>query len=79
MIMVLILYALLYFAIPYLAFQAVLHWTGSLVASWVAAVVTIPVGVVVYVRLFEYLKHRRTGFGRRRTGESDQKGTDAFS
>jgi ABC-type proline/glycine betaine transport system permease subunit len=49
--------ALLYFLLPYLAYQAVRHWTGSPAASWVAAIVAVPAGVLLYVRLFERLKH----------------------
>jgi len=48
---------LLYFAVPYPAYQAVRYWTGSPAASWVGAIVAVPAGVLLYVRLFERLKH----------------------
>ncbi len=49
--------AVFYFVVPYVAYQAVRHWTGSSAASWVAAILAVPVGVLLYVRLFERLKH----------------------
>jgi hypothetical protein len=55
--MVFLLYFVLYFTVPYLAFRCIRHWTGSVLAAWLVAVATIPVGVVLYARLFEYLKH----------------------
>jgi len=48
---------LLYVGVPYVAYRIVWHWTGSSVASWAAAIAVIPVGVILYVRLFERLKH----------------------
>ncbi len=45
-----------FYSVAYMAFQAVWHWTGSLPASWAAAIVSIPVCLVLYVRLVEYLR-----------------------
>jgi len=56
----LLVFALLYVALPYCAYRSVYQWTGSAIAGWVSAVLTIPVGVFVYVRLFERLKHGMT-------------------
>lgn len=53
----LLLYLLFYVGVPYVAYRVVWHWTGSSVASWAAAVVTVPVGVFLYIRWFEYLRH----------------------
>ena len=44
---------------PYAAYRAVYAVTDSSVAAWVAAILQIPVGVVLYVRVFEHLRHRR--------------------
>jgi hypothetical protein len=52
-----VVFALLYVALPYCAYRSVCHWTGSATAGWVGAILTIPIAVFVYVRLFEWLKH----------------------
>ena len=55
----LLLFVVFYMAVPYFVHQAVWHWTGSGTASWVAAILAIPLGVFLYVRVFEGLKHRQ--------------------
>jgi hypothetical protein len=54
---ILLVYLLFYVAAPYMAYRIVFHWTGSAAASWAAATIMIPVGVFLYVRTFERLKH----------------------
>jgi uncharacterized membrane protein len=71
--MVLLLYAVC-FAIPYLAFKAARHLTGSLSVAWVAALLMFPVGVVAYIRLFERLKHRGRDWEVRRQGANRRRG-----
>jgi hypothetical protein len=54
--MVLLVYALVYFAMPYLVFKALRPLIDSPLAAWAAAILMIPVGIVMYVRGFEYLR-----------------------
>lgn len=53
---ILISYLLLYVAVPFIAYRAVWHWTGSAAAALGAVIVTIPAGVLLYARIFEHLK-----------------------
>ncbi|MBY0503853.1 MAG: hypothetical protein K2X03_08080 [Bryobacteraceae bacterium] len=54
----LLLFAVFYVALPNGVHRAVWRWTGSAEASWVAAILAIPLGSILYVRLFEGIKHR---------------------
>jgi len=62
----LLLFVVFYIAAPYVVYRAVWHWTGSGTAAWAAAILAIPLGVFLYVRVFEGLKHRQR---RAKTGQ----------
>jgi hypothetical protein len=54
----LVLFLLLYVAVPYLVYRVVLHWTGSGAVSWTAAIIAIPIGVFLSVWTFEAVEAR---------------------
>lgn len=53
----LVVFLVLYVAVPYVAYRAVLQWTGSAAAAWVGALLLIPASAFIYVRVFERLRH----------------------
>lgn len=60
----LIVSAIIFICIPLGTFHAVGRLTGSELASWIAAILSIPLSIVIYARFFYYLKRKlRLGEG----------------
>ena len=58
-----VIFAILYLLVPFAIYRLVFSLTASNPPSWIAAVISVPVGIVTYVRLFEWVKKR--GFSKK--------------
>jgi hypothetical protein len=54
----LVLFGIFYVLVPYASYQLVFRLTGSSTWSWIAAVISVPAVILIYVRLFEAVKTR---------------------